>query len=379
MADNVVSIAYSLILDELMEDDDGTDALISTFRMSVASAMVALASVFSVRRESDPVRIVQYVESIVPLYSELDFRSHFRMRRGTFQMLCECLGPILTERKLSLEKKLLSTMWLLANQESYRGIADRFGISKGTLHLTALSAYKAIASLRENLIKFPDRRDFPKIANGFSQRCGFPGVVGAVDGTHIPIPAPRTAHRLAYINRKGFSSMQLQVICDSNLMFLDIYTGWPGSVHDARVFKQSPISKALKENYLPSEFHLIGDSAYPMSENLLIPFRDNGHLGIIEKKYNKCHSSTRVDVERAIGLLKCKFRRLKYLDMYLAEEVTDFIAACCVLHNFILKEEDVIDTVDDTDTDNISSEDQVVNEHLSTPAQAKRWEIANLL
>ncbi|KAH3830844.1 hypothetical protein DPMN_104100 [Dreissena polymorpha] len=45
----------------------------------------------------------------------------------------------------------------------------------------------------------------------------------------------------------------------------------------------------------------------------------------------------RVDVERAIGLLKCKFRRLKYLNMLVELEMLIF--ACCVLHNFILLQE----------------------------------------
>ncbi|KAH3810931.1 hypothetical protein DPMN_139330 [Dreissena polymorpha] len=46
----------------------------------------------------------------------------------------------------------------------------------------------------------------------------------------------------------------------------------------------------------------------------------------------------RVDVERAIGLLKCKFRRPKYLNMLVELEMLLAIFACCV-HNFILLRE----------------------------------------
>lgn len=38
----------------------------------------------------------------------------------------------------------------------------------------------------------------------------FPDVLGAIDGTHINIPAPHE-HQEAYINRKGHHSIQLQV------------------------------------------------------------------------------------------------------------------------------------------------------------------------
>jgi hypothetical protein len=84
---------------------------------------------------------------------------------------------------------------------------------------------------------------------------------------------------------------------------------------------------------------------------MLVPFRDNGHLDTVQKKFNACHTSTRVDVERAIGLLKCKFLRLKHLEMHLEQEIPVVIASCCVLHNFILKYETAdIAAIDDIDT-----------------------------
>ena len=43
---------------------------------------------------------------------------------------------------------------------------------------------------------------------------------------------------------------------------------------------------------------------------MVTPFRDNGHLTAAQKKYNKYHSSTRMVIERAFGLVKGCFRRL---------------------------------------------------------------------
>jgi hypothetical protein len=50
-----------------------------------------------------------------------------------------------------------------------------------------------------------------------------------------------------------------------------------------------------------------------MSKNLLTPFRDNGRLTLEEKRYNSAHSAT--NIERVLGLLKGKFRKLKFLDI----------------------------------------------------------------
>ncbi|WAR22681.1 HARB1-like protein, partial [Mya arenaria] len=184
--------------------------------------------------------------------------------------LCKIVAPDMArERSISLETRMLATLWMLGNMECYRSVADRFGISKGTLHLTVMSSSMALCQQKSNFINFPTtRREMDQVAEGFSARCGIPGIVGAVDGTHVP-EGP---------------------------------IGWPGSVHDARVFRNCPLLDVCQQ--LPAPYHLIGDSAYPLSRYMLVPYRDNGHLDAQQKKFNKAHSSTRVDVERAIGLLK---------------------------------------------------------------------------
>jgi hypothetical protein len=44
--------------------------------------------------------------------------------------------------------------------------------------------------------------DMMSVAKGFEDKTGFPGVIGAVDGTHIEIPGP-SENRSSYVNRKG--------------------------------------------------------------------------------------------------------------------------------------------------------------------------------
>lgn len=66
---------------------------------------------------------------------------------------------------------------------------------------------------------------------------------------------------------------------------------------------------------LPPNFHIIGDSAYPLLLNVMTPYRDNGHLTRKQATYNRKLSSIRSTIERVFGLLKGKFRRLKYLDI----------------------------------------------------------------
>ena len=141
-----------------------------------------------------------------------------------------------------------------------------------------------------------------------------PGVVGAIDGTHIPIPSPANHHE-NYVNRKGFHSIIAQVVCDSDMKFTSVNVGWPGSVHDARIFRNSKIGKKIiNGTLLGDEHHLIGDAAYPLSKHLLTPYKDFGNLTRQQQRYNYIQSSTRIVVERSIGQLKGRFRKLKMLD-----------------------------------------------------------------
>ena len=94
---------------------------------------------------------------------------------------------------------------------------------------------------------------------------------------------------------------------------------------------------------------------------LLTPFKNNGHLTAVQIRYNEKHSGTRQVIERALGLLKGRWRRLKCLEMEAVEEMPSVVSAGCVLHNFcLLADEGDIEQFfdDDSDGDDSDSDDQ---------------------
>lgn len=135
-------------------------------------------------------------------------------------------------------------------------------------------------------IKWPTGHQVQRTINGFQQLKRFPRVLGAVDGSHIPIRSP-TEHQKNYINRKGFHSIILHAVCDAKTHFLDVYCGWPGSVHDARVLKNSSLYALANsaDNFFPGNTHILGDSAYPLQDWLLTPYKDYGNLNAAKKNY----------------------------------------------------------------------------------------------
>ena len=102
--------------------------------------------------------------------------------------------------------------------------------------------------------------------------------------------------------------------------------------------------------------------------------------------FNIRHSSTRVAIERAFGLLKSKFRRLQYLDMRLIEKIPRVISAAYALHNFILVTEnlDLEAELLDINLEQHDVEENIVHEQnvpraVLAAAHEKRNELANSL
>lgn len=66
----------------------------------------------------------------------------------------------------------------------------------------------------------------------------FQNCVGALDGTHIPA---RVVGRgvASYRNREGVISQNVLAVCNFDLEFIYVLSGWEGSAHDSRVLSDA--------------------------------------------------------------------------------------------------------------------------------------------
>ncbi|XP_067143869.1 putative nuclease HARBI1 [Centruroides vittatus] len=306
--EETISLILSMLLNidsEAYEDDDLASSSLSEDENELREVG---------RLSEKTLKVEGYVEEIVSRFSPQTFKSHFRMTPETVNavenMISEKLINNCSRGRQTLEprKQILMALWL--TPESYRSVSDRFDVSKATLWFTSKKVWEAISSLSGQFIRFPSGDELETNASQFKKACGFPGVIGCIDGSHIPIKAPIN-HPESYINRKGFHSVLLQAVMDSRFVnhsfcfslnldfevnFIDLYAGEVGSVHDARVFRCSKLGRSLS-TLVPPKYHLLGDSAYPLQEQLITPFRDNGHLSPQQLNFNLKHSRTRNIVE----------------------------------------------------------------------------------
>ncbi|KAJ8914350.1 hypothetical protein NQ315_011338 [Exocentrus adspersus] len=275
------------------------------------------------------------------------------MSRTTFEYTLRLIFKDLSKKPLEnrqgrptidAEKQLPLALWVLSTPDSYRSVCDRFNVGRATAIRTVRRVVKALIKLKSRFISWPNHQEALHTAAELERASGFPGVIGIIDGTHIKIPAPKE-NSAAYLNRKNVHSIQLQVVCNQKRKFTHCYVGQSGSMHDQRVLRVSPLRHILNsEEYFPENSHLIGDAAYSVHPHLLTPFKDNDHLSRQQLNYNNCLSSARMTIERAIGLLKCRFRSLlDKLYMTRTDLIPYTILACCILHNICIDLNDFIE------------------------------------
>lgn len=281
------------------------------------------------------------------------WKDNLRMTEHTFRCLCNELRPFIQKKTtllrmpVSVEKRVAVTIWKLSTNVEYRTLSNLFGIGLSTASVIVAETCDAISSnLLKRYVKIPEGDNLKEVVRGFESYWGFPQTAGAIDGSHIPIIRPEECAS-DYYNRKGYYSIILQGLVDFRGHFMDVCIGWPGKVHDARVFANSALykkaidgklfpswSRKLGTNSIDVPLVVLGDPAYPLLTWLMKPYIENASTTAKEKRFNYRQSRARMVVENAFGRLKGRWRcLLKRLDCNL-KNIPDIVASCVVLHNF---------------------------------------------
>jgi hypothetical protein len=210
------------------------------------------------------------------------------------------------------------------------------------------------------------------IGQGFERLCNnrvFRNAVGAIDGCHVRIAKAPREHAADYFNYKFFYSSQFQALCDHRGIFIDVFIGYPGGVHDSRILRNSPLF--TQRLYPPAGKFILGDGGYPCLSQpiaLITPYK--APVGEVKQRYNHHLSKGRTIVERAFGRLKQRWRSIFQTALAVkVENAPKVIAACLALHNFFAKEGDMWD-------DGILEQDAneyVPQEHIGEEVSGLPW------
>lgn len=219
------------------------------------------------------------------------------------------------------------------------------------MHVAIRRVLDFLLSISEREIRWPNDEEAARNKRAFRAlgRCdgveaGLPDVIGAIDGCHVRITRPTVCEE-DYYNRKKFHSIILQAVCDADMVFTDVFVGFPGRAHDARVLEESFLFEEAASRY--DGGYLLGDAAYPLLPWLLPPYRHvTSSWQPWMSKFNRVHSKQRVVIEIAFGLLKGRFWRLDKIDVNSIPQAVEIVMAACVLYNLARRHADVLEDSD---------------------------------
>lgn len=159
-----------------------------------------------------------YFEETVPEYNEEQYQEHFRLsRRKTAELAQQFEASEYfhhqegDSQKISAEKFITTFLWFAGHEaSSFRDVADRFNMTKSSLHKIVTRVTYFLSNLSPEIIKWPNENEKVNIERYFRQN-GFPGVIGLIDGTHIRIDKPSDDPD-SYLNRKHYFSIQVRYL-----------------------------------------------------------------------------------------------------------------------------------------------------------------------
>jgi hypothetical protein len=240
------------------------------------------------------------------------------------------------------------TLRFLATGDSNASLAFGFRVGKTTIVKLVPEVCQAIISeYQEEVCRTPrNSDDWRKVADGFSTRWDFQHCLGALDGKHVAIRCPRNGGSL-YYNYKGFHSIVLMALVDSNYRFIWVNIGAHGSASDAQIFNASDLSDLLFDDDLgfpdpdplvgddePISYFLIADDAFALKLVMMKPFSIR-RMTRAERIFNYRLSRARRVVENAFGILANRFRcllRSLPQEPYVVQKI---VMATVCLHNLM--------------------------------------------
>lgn len=246
-------------------------------------------------------------------------------------------SPSARNNPIPADTQVLVSLRVLASG-SFQGVAsDTVSISQSSTCRILSKFCEVFTHHYQHLIKWYSTDDEICEARQkyFAKTGGIKGLLGLIDGTMIRIKGATGEDEPAYICRKNYPAINVQVVVGPDTEFRDAVVMFPGSCHDSFIFNNSSIKTKLEEN--ASKGFLFGDSGYALSSILITPFTNPATPA--ETNFNKVHAKVRSQVERSIGRLKNRWRCLHSSGGALQYEPTkccSIIFTCLLLENLCI-------------------------------------------
>ncbi|XLR22851.1 hypothetical protein S83_050751 [Arachis hypogaea] len=257
--------------------------------------------------------------------------------------LCELLkvqGGLSDECHVNIPEQVIIFLIILAHHKKNRTLQVRFYRSGETISKYFNKVLTSVICVQSLLFAKP----VPVPDDCIDPRWKwFKNCLGALDGTYIDVTVPEE-DKSRYRTRKGKISTNVLGVCNRDMNFVYVLSGWEGSASNSRVLRDA-ISRRNNLKIPIGNYYLV-DAGYTNCKGFLAPYRQTRYHvqewaygrnapRNFREYFNKKHSSARNIIEHCFGLLKKRWAILRSPCFYQIKTQNKIIIACCLLQNFI--------------------------------------------
>ncbi|KAI5118856.1 hypothetical protein M0805_005300 [Coniferiporia weirii] len=242
----------------LLSADDPDEELVA-----LLIAWMAQQSVQTVLcRPYNAIRLDDFLHKLIHLSSDHRFKAFLRMDQQSFKGLHNIIKDsdvfVSTGHKPQrLPWYQLAIFLLQYGTDPSIKTAEEASIAEGTVYLYCGCVVQALHNIHHLYILWPDSQHRASLKATMAEY-GFPGCIGIVDGTLIPLANKPCVNGELYWCHKKFYMLAVQAICDHNLRFTQFEMGWPGNVQDTTVFRESDVW-LKKVKYFEDNEYILAD------------------------------------------------------------------------------------------------------------------------
>jgi hypothetical protein len=299
------------------------------------------------------------------LYSR-DFEDFFRLSRSRVERMLQDFGnsgePFYRSFRVdmcgrvgaSLEAKVLLPLTAIAYGDAPHSLCVTYQVSQSMARKMYRVFLQTIQTIYgDEYMRTPTATDLKAICTLHRRVHGVNGMLGSLDCMLTKWKnCPMEWQGVFKGREKSMSTIVMEGVCDYYLWFWHVCYGNPGSMNDSNVLDTSPLLEMmLNRSYVRVEqeagvvpfyvrgedqpFHktfLLVDGAYPKYCRFVRTI--NPPITQEEKNFSRWQEGARKDIERAFGVLQCRFKAMctpiQSLHMVGATNLT---ACCIILHN----------------------------------------------
>jgi Plant transposon protein len=259
-----------------------------------------------------------------------------------------------------IEAKVLLPLKVLAYGVAPHTFCDYFQMSISQCGVCCRQFNRIIPQLFSTIFnRLPTTADLAAVNQLHSRVHGVEGMLGSLDCMHTYWKNCPVAWQQSFKGKQSGPTIVLEAAADYHLWFWHASYGYAGAMNDLNILNMSPLLERMTNGSFKAvevasgvcpfkidestdeasfdRMYLLVDGIYPKYSRFVRGFK--APITDEEVRFTGWQESARKDIERAFGVLQCKWKVLSFpIHAIDQRAIANMVATCIILHNMCVSD-----------------------------------------